>query len=414
VQSWSRSDGSSGTTNFTAATGEKTGTIISPAAGYTEVFDNTILANGSTESKIAYTYTDGSTYATDTVKVADGSYVQTWTRSDGSSGTTNYNAVTLEKTGTISNPAKGFTEVFDNTVLAGGFTESKVAYTYTNGSTYNLDTVKASDGSCTQVWNKSDGTSGTKVVDNTGVMVADSWVHADGSQGADAAGNHLVLGTVVANSIKALATGNEIMIGGLGSDTITTGPNTSLIAFDKGDGLDKVYASAGVNNVLSLGGNFAYADLTLQKSSNDLILNVSATDSITFKGWYTGSKNIVDLQVIAAAMSDYAPGSTDVLRNSKVEEFDFQKIVTAFDLANAATPTLSTWSVTNALLDAHLAGSDTAALGGDLAYTYGTNGSLTGMGVSAAENTLNSSQFATAPQTISPWATLNTGVVQIK
>lgn len=414
-QRWSRSDGSSGTTNYIALTGEKSGTTLNPAKGYSEVFDNTVLANGSIGAKLAYTYTDGSTYITDTVKAIDGSYQQTWSKSlDGSSGTTNYSALTGEKSGTANYPAKGYSETFDDTILSNGSTEAVINYCYTNGSTYTTDTIKAIDGSYTQVWNKSDGTSGTKVVDSTGVLIADSWVHADGSQGADAAGNHLVLGTAAANSIKALATGNEIMIGGSGSDTITTGPNTSLIAFDKGDGKDKVYASAGVNNVLSLGGNLAYADLTLQKSSTDLILNVSATDSITFKGWYAGNKNIVDLQVVASAMSDFNPCSTDVLRNSKVEEFDFQKLVASFDTALASTPGLTTWGVTNALLDAHLLSSDTAALGGDLAYTYGTNGNLTGMGVSAAEGTLSNNQFATAPQTLNPWPTLNTGTVQIQ
>ncbi len=40
--------------------------------------------------------------------------------------------------------------------------------------------------------------------------------------------------------------------------------------------------------------------------------------------------------------------------------------------------------LTNALLDAHLAGSDTEAIGGDLAYRYGLNGGLTSIGLAQA------------------------------
>jgi hypothetical protein len=113
-------------------------------------------------------------------------------------------------------------------------------------------------------------------------------------------------------------------------------------------------------------------------------------------------------------MSDFNPGPTDVLRNSNVETFDFQGLVDAFDQARAANPNLNAWGVTDALLDAHLADSDSAALGGDLAYVYGTRGNLTGFGVSAAEETMSSSQFGAAPQALNPWPTLNTGTAQIR
>jgi hypothetical protein len=101
------------------------------------------------------------------------------------------------------------------------------------------------------------------------------------------------------------------------------------------------------------------------------------------------------------------------LRNCNVENFDFQKLVHAFDEAHAANPSLSTWSVTNSLLVAHLAGCDTTALGGDPAYVYGSHGNLTGFDAMLAKNTLTSNQFGTAPQTLSPWPTLNTGTVSL-
>jgi hypothetical protein len=238
-------------------------------------------------------------------------------------------------------------------------------------------------------------------------------VNADGSQEVDASGNHLLVGSSANDNVVA-GSGNDILIGAAGNATLTTVSGTDIIAFNKGDGQDVVNAASGQNNSISLGGNFAYSDLALQKDGNDLVLDVGTSDSITFKNWYAGAQNIVDLQVIASAMSDFNPGSTDVLRNSNVENFDFQSLVSAFNQAQAANPTLTAWGITDSLLSAHLASSDTAALGGDLAYAYGTNGNLTGFGVSAAESTLSSSQFAAAPQTLNPWPTLNTGTAQIR
>jgi len=41
-------------------------------------------------------------------------------------------------------------------------------------------------------------------------------------------------------------------------------------------------------------------------------------------------------------------------------------------------PGITSWGLTDTLLSAHLAGSDTAALGGDLAYQYNLNGNTGG------------------------------------
>ena len=45
------------------------------------------------------------------------------------------------------------------------------------------------------------------------------------------------------------------------------------------------------------------------------------------------------------------------------------------------------------LLDAHLGGSDGAALGGDLAYQYGKAGTLAGIGLPAAQSVLGAAGF---------------------
>ena len=425
-QSWNQSNGSHGSTDYNAITGEVIGSNATAGAGYSYTYDNTQNVggvNGVTESKVNYTYADGSTYNTDTVNNPNGSYQQSWNQSNGSHGSTDYNAITGEVIGSNATAGAGYSYTYDNTRNVGGVngvTESKVNYTYADGSTYNTDTVNNPDGSYFQGWSKSDGTAGSVAVNASGTVTGDSWVHADSNQGVDAGSNHLMMGGANTDTLAA-ATGNSLLIGGRGNDTLTTGSGTDIIAFNKGDGQDIVNAVSGQNNTLSLGGNFAYSDLALQKNGNDLILDIGAPtnsgqaqDSITFKDWYAGAQNIVDLQVIASSMFDFNPGSTDVLRNSHVENFDFHSMVSAFDQAQATNPTLTAWGLTDSLLNAHLASSDTAALGGDLAYAYGTSGNLTGFGVSAAESTLSSSQFATAPQTLNPWPTLNTGTVQIK
>jgi hypothetical protein len=424
-QSTVQSNGSATTTDYNAATGEVSGSVATAGAGYSYTYDNTKNVNGvagETESKVTYTYADSSTYATDTVYDPNGSYQQSTVQSNGSATTTDYNAATGEVSGSVATAGAGYSYTYDNTKNVNGVageTESKVSYTYADGSTYGVDTVYNPDGSYFQGWSKSDGTAGSVAVKANGTLAGDSWAHADGTQGVDAASNQLLMGGIAADTLAG-GNGNDILIGGAGNDVITTGAGTNIIAFDKGDGQDVVNATSGQNNTLSLGGSFAYNDLALQKSGNDLILDIGpstgsgqASDSITFKDWYAGNNNIVDLQMIASAMSDFNPGSTDTLRNTNVENFDFQKLVGAFDQALAANPGITAWGVTNSLLDAHLASSDTAALGGDLAYEYGMRGNLTGFNVSAAQGTLSNS-FATAPQVLNPWPTLNTGTAQIK
>ena len=164
-------------------------------------------------------------------------------------------------------------------------------------------------------------------------------------------------------------------------------------------------------NTVSIGGGIRYADLTLSKSGDDLVLETGASESLTLQDWYvgTGNKSVSNFQMIAEAMSDYAPGVSDPLRDNKVERYDFQAIVNAFDSAGAT----NAWSVMNTLLDAHLTGSDTEALGGDLAYRYGLTGSLAGLALTPAQGIMSSAQFGSAPHSLQPLAGLQEGLVKL-
>ncbi|PPC94065.1 MAG: hypothetical protein CTY33_05680 [Methylotenera sp.] len=224
-----------------------------------------------------------------------------------------------------------------------------------------------------------------------------------GGEGADTlsshAGNDVLDGGAGADRLNG-GTDNDLFIGGLDNDIITTGTGYDVIAFNKGDGQDIISASTGADNTLSLGGNFAYSDLSLTKTGNNLILKVGSSDQITLQNWYASggiNKSVVNLQVIAESIEGFSLGSTDDLRNNKIENFNFAGLVSQFDAAGAT----ANWQLTDARLTAHLqAGSDSAAIGGNLAYQYGNDSSLTGMGLGYAQSIIASASFGQTAQTL--------------
>jgi trimeric autotransporter adhesin len=388
-QSWTASNGTSGENDKADDGSTLTRTVNADSSSVTSTFSASSGVYGTD-----YVNADGS--FTDYLTTYDGSggYQQSWTASNGTSGENDKSDDGSTLTRTVN---------ADSSSVTSTFTASTGVYgtDYVNADASYTDYLTKYDGSggYEQSWTRSDGSGGSITVNGSGTVVGDSSLSASGLQGVDAGGNHLALGTSGADSLGG-GSGAELLIGGASNDLITEGAGANVVAFNLGDGQDTVVAGAGQGAVVSLGGNFTYGGLAFQKNVNDLVLDVGGSDSLTFKDWYAGNQNIANLQVIAAAMSDYAPGSGDVLRNAAVETFNFQTLVGEFDQAQAANPALTSWGLTNALLDAHLAGSDSAALGGDLAYDYGVQGNLTGFSVAAAESTLSNAQFGTAPQAL--------------
>lgn len=231
---------------------------------------------------------------------------------------------------------------------------------------------------------------------------------------ADAFGNNLFYAG--RGNDKAIGgSGNELFIGGKGNDTIVTGQGADIIAFNRGDGRDTITGGTNADNTLSLGGGIRYQDLYLSQQGNNLVLETGNQDRIVLQNWYSSPANrgVQNLQIVAAAMNDFAPAGGDPLRDNMVERFDFQSIVRQFDQARIANPSVNHWAAMDALLDAHLGGSDTEALGGDLAYRYGLSGSLAGIGTSAAQDILAGLQFGAAPQGLRPLASLTEGIVKL-
>lgn len=232
------------------------------------------------------------------------------------------------------------------------------------------------------------------IVDGTGTALFNGGAGADSLTGGSAA---------------------EVYLGGTGNDTLGAGAGNDVILFNKGDGQDTFAAGGTGSDTLSLGGGIAYGDLVFTKSANDLVLKIGASDQITFKDWYAGtpSKPVTKLQVMAEAMAGFVQGGSDPLLNQKVENFNFTGLASAFDAARAANSGLTSWALSNALASNNLGGSDSAAIGGDLAYQYGRNGTLTGIGVTPALAVLADANLGTGAQTLSSLASLQTGLVRL-
>src|SRR6266568_4205773 len=289
-------------------------------------------------------------------------------------------------------------------------------------SLYRIEQLQFADGATLGTSDIQLDTSGADLLSGTS---ADSMLFAgagnDVLQGgagndlvSDTSGNNLLDGGA-GNDWLSGGSGNDLLIGRAGNDVIKGGAGTDVFAFNKGDGQDVVDATAGQSDALSLGGGITYQDLALSKQNDDLVVGTGNGESVTLKSWYVSSANhaVLNLQVIAEAMAGFDANSADPLLNKKVQTFDFTQLVNAFDAARAADPGLTSWALTNALTQYHLSGSDDAALGGDLAYQYGLNGTLAGIGFDKAQDVLNDPQFGAQAQALHPLSSLQDGAVRL-
>jgi len=240
----------------------------------------------------------------------------------------------------------------------------------------------------------------------------------EGGKGNDrlygGAGNDVVRGGSGNDRLDGGA-GNNYLEGGKGNDYFHLAGGYDIIAFNRGDGRDVVSSSKGGNATLSLGGGIRYQDLSLHRSGNDLILEIGSNEGITFEKWYAGKRYqaVSKLQVVAEAMPGFDPTGNNAMLDDKIESFDFKGLVAAFDTARSKTPGVSKWTLTNALAQFHLGGSDSAALGGDLAYQYGLNSTLAGIAVNAALGTAASSQFGKEAQILHGQSELKNGPAKL-
>jgi len=198
--------------------------------------------------------------------------------------------------------------------------------------------------------------------------------------------------------------GNDLLIGGSGNDEISGGAGRNIIAFNRGDGNDTISLDSNAMDVISLGNGIAHADLYFRRKDDDLLLDTGRGEGMTFKNFYAGAGDRKDLclQIVSDSILGYGPNSANPWLTKKVQGYDLGDLITAFDEARATTPGITSWALIGALGQCQLFASNDSAYGGELAYCYGRNGTMSGFDVAAAEEVLGDPLFASQIQALQP------------
>ncbi|MCS6920767.1 MAG: putative Ig domain-containing protein, partial [Elioraea sp.] len=179
-------------------------------------------------------------------------------------------------------------------------------------------------------------------------------------------------------------------IGGAGDDWIEARAAGAVIAFNRGEGNDTIYAL--VPFTLSLGGGIAPADLVMSRvdsrfvpGARDLFLQTGGGDSIRLSRQWE---------------SDWSawPAITLQLFGS-VHRYDLRAVIAAFEQAAQGDPAFSL-ALGESLERNRTATSETEALGGALAWQYAHAGNLEGLGEEQMRGVLSQPGFGTQPQPI--------------
>lgn len=215
--------------------------------------------------------------------------------------------------------------------------------------------------------------------------------------------------------------GNDLVAGGQGDDHIAVECGRDVVLYNRGDGDDTLEICPDVEGLtLSLGGGIGLGDLDFRRECNDLVLEVAEDESgygwgcfnwnndrgeVVFDNWYGNAwpspvQPQVTLQIIMEASSEFDAGSSDPRYDQRVETFDFNQLVSQYDAAQNNGWCFSPWSLVDGALAAHLEGSDSEALGGELGYRYGLDGSLDGVSPNTVLATLSDPRLGRAPQTL--------------
>lgn len=205
--------------------------------------------------------------------------------------------------------------------------------------------------------------------------------------------------------------GDSFISGGTGNDTLRLGRGNDVIAFNSGDGWDTIIGGGDGGNTLSFGGGIRYSDLSFSRAGDDLIVSTGQNEGIVLDDWYAGTRSVLNLQIILDATDEFDASSSDPLYNRRVQTFNFLGLVSAFDQARTAS--LTSWALTNALLQWQLWGADDAALGGDLAYWYGRNRTLAGISLQAAQQVIGASGFGSDAHSLRPFSGLQEGFAKL-
>jgi Ca2+-binding RTX toxin-like protein len=136
-----------------------------------------------------------------------------------------------------------------------------------------------------------DGTAGDDVLDGTEVMDRITGFGGDdilnGGNGDDT-----LSGGDGADTLQG-GIGDDILEGGTGDDVLMGGAGDDTYVYHYGDGSDTLDDSGGVDQVVYGSGISADA-LTVEQVENDLIVNLSTTDQLVIRNWFTDPAQRID------------------------------------------------------------------------------------------------------------------------
>jgi len=200
---------------------------------------------------------------------------------------------------------------------------------------------------------------------------------------------------------------NDLIVGGTANDRIDGDRDRDglrgrdVILFNKTDGTDS-YNDVGLGSTISIGGGALYSNLSLVRNGTGLTLKVG--NSSIGLDWYgqpeigiPANRSISTLQIVIEGTRDYKPGSTNPMNNRKIQVFDFQGLVAAFDAAQAAG---QRFNVAANLANHWLWSSDTEAIGGALAYQYARTGSVSALSYDEMRAVISAPEFGVSAQPI--------------
>lgn len=201
-------------------------------------------------------------------------------------------------------------------------------------------------------------------------------------------GNNLLVGSNGVDTIRTHFTGHSIVIGGPGADEIEEWGVTpwdgnvssrNVYLYNSGDGKESWFSqdpnSDLINDVVSLG-RTSYSQLKIYEPRDKTYFTLNI-GKVEIPGTFRTNADVAwhdtkYLQIIVSA-SDYAPASTDPLRNRKVVVIDWDAFGRDFWATRSAG---GSWNLLDKLRQ-HIAWtSDTHAIGGAIAYQYGTVGHI--------------------------------------
>ena len=123
-----------------------------------------------------------------------------------------------------------------------------------------------------------------------------------GSAAINGTGNALanMLAGNAGGNVLAGAGGSDVYVGGGGNDSVNTGGSAvERIAFARGHGNDLVTGSGTAReDRLELSGGVASQSVVLRRSSNNLVVDVGAGESVTLSNYYSGARHVGTLRIV--------------------------------------------------------------------------------------------------------------------